>query len=283
MIAAGIELGITNSKIGIYKNGKFYIIPNSMGDTCIPSVVAILDDNEIVGEELIFNKANAKNTITEIKRLIGKNINDIKDLKDIHYDISSRKGKLEIKINRKGNDEFYSLEYIISLIFKKLIKYASEFSGTTIYQAVFAVPASFGENQILSIKEAAKLAGIDVLDIIEEPIAAALAYDFGKIKNIKDSFSPNIEKNKDKRNVLVFDLGGGSLNISILTVENEKIEIKKTLEDNNIGGKDFDNKLIDYCLHDFCQKYQIDKKEILKKLDAVKRLKIQCEKKKKKV
>ena len=286
MIAAGIELGFTNSKIGIYKNGKFYIVPNSMGDTCTPSVVAILNDNEIVGEELIFNKANAKNTITEIKRLIGKNINDIKDLKDIHYDISSRNGKLEIKINRKGNDEFYSLEYIISLIFKKLIKHASEFSGETIYQAVFAVPASFGENQILSIKEAAKLAGIDVLGIVEEPIAAAFAYDFGKIINIKDSFSPNIIKtikDKNKRNVLVFDLGGGSLNISILTVENKKIEIKKTLEDNNIGGKDFDNKLIDYCLHDFCQKYQIDKKEILKELDAVKRLKIQCEKEKKKV
>lgn len=283
MIAAGIELGFTNSKIGIYKNEKFYIVPNSMGDTCIPSVVAILNDNEIVGEELIFNKANVKNTITEIKRLIGKNINDIKDLKDIHYDISSRNGKLEIKINREGNDEFYSLEYIISLIFKKLINLASEFSGTTIYQAVFAVPTSFGESQILSIKEAAKLAGIDVLEIIEEPIAAALAYDFGKIINIKDSLSPNIiKKNNDKRTVLVFDLGGGSLNISILTVENEKIEIKKTLEDNNIGGQDFDNKLFDYCLHDFCQKYQIDKKEILKKLDAVKRLKIQCEKGKKK-
>ena len=285
MIAAGIDFGITNSKIGIIKNGKKIIVPNSMGETCIPSVVAILDGNEIVGEEIMLHKTNDKNTITEIKRLIGKNINDLKNLKDIHYNIASNNGKLEIKINNNGKEEFYTPEKIISLIFKKLIKNASEFSGTTINNAVITVPNDFNDSQIDTIKEAAKLEDINILEIIKEPIAAALAYDFGIIKNVNDSFFPNFIKNKNDINnkkVLVFDFGGGSLDISVLEIEMNNISIKASSSD-NIGGNDFDNKLIDYCLHDFCQKSDIDEKEVRKDFEALKRLKTQCEKVKKKL
>ena len=285
MIAAGIDFGITNSKIGVFKNGNVHIVPNSMGDSCTPSVVSITEDTEIIGEETLVNKIDEKNTITEIKKLLGKNINDLKDLKEIN-NIIFENDKLQIKINRKGNEEYFTPERIISLLFKKLIQNASDFSEFGITQAVIAVPVYFDEKKKSSIKEAAELAGIELLEIIEEPIAAALAYDFGtKEQNIKDPFSPSIiNNNTDNKKVLVFDLGGGSLDISVLTIEGTNISIKASLEEDSfLGGIKFDNKLIDFCIHDFCQKMAVDENEIRKDLKALKRLRNQCEKAKKKL
>ena len=284
MIVAGIELGISNSKIGIFKNDKAYIVPNSMGDSCTPSIVTILDDIEAVGEETMMHRADEKHTITEIKRLIGKNINDLNDLKGIKYDISSKNDKLKIKINLNGNDEFFSPEQIISLIFKKLIKSATDFTETIVNKAVITVPTYFNDKQIDSIEESAKLAGIEILEIINEPTAAALAYGFGTKGNIKDSFLTSvINKNSNFKKVLVFDLGGGSLDVSVLIIENNNISVKATCNDNFLGGIYFDNKLIDFCIHDFCQKMNIDEKEVRKDSKALNRLKIQCEKGKKKL
>ena len=285
MIAAGIEFGISNSKIGVFKNGKVQIVPNSMGDPCTPSVVSITEDTEIIGEETLVNKIEEKNTITEIKKLLRKNIKDLKDLKEIN-NIIFENDKLQIKIKRKGNDEYFTPERIVSLLFKKLIQNASDFSEFGITKAVIAVPVYFDEKKRLSIKEAADLAGIEVLEIIEEPIAAALAYDFGtKENNIKDSLAPSIiNNNTDNKKVVVFDIGGGSLDISILTIEGTNISIKESSdEDNFLGGIKFDNKLIDFCIHDFCQKMGVDENEVRKDLKALKRLRNQCEKAKKKL
>ena len=285
MIAAGIEFGISNSKIGVFKDGKVQIVPNSMGDPCTPSVVSITEDNEIIGEETLVNKIDEKNTITEIKKLLGKNINDLKDLKEIN-NLIFENDKLQLKINRKGNDEYFIPERIVSLLFKKLIQSASDFSEFGITKAVIAVPVYFDEKRRLSIKEAAELAGIELLEIIEEPIAAALAYDFGtKEQSIKDSLAPSaINNNSDNKKVLVFDLGGGSLDISVLTIEGTNISIKSSLdEDNFIGGIKFDNKLIEFCINDFCQKMAVDENEVRKDLKALKRLRNQCEKAKKKL
>ena len=283
MIVTGIELGNSNSKIGIFTNEKASIVPNTFGDSYTPSIVAILDDFEAVGEETILHKADEKHTINEIKRLIGKNINDL-DLTKIKYNISSNNNKLQIKINRKGNEEFFSPEQIISLIFKKLIKSASDFTGSTVKKAVITVPVYFNDKQIESIKESAKLADIDILDIINEPTAAALAYGFGTKGPIQDSYTASVIKKKsNNKKVLVFDLGGASLDVSILTIENANISVKATYNDNNLGGINFDNKLINFCINDFRQKMNIEEMEIRKDSKALSRLKIQCEKIKKKL
>ena len=283
-MAAGIDFGTFYSKIAVFQNGKGNIIPNSMGDPLTPSIVGFLDDNEIIGEETTLHKIEDKNTITEIKELIGKNIDDLKDLKELKYNISSKNDKLQIKINRKGKDEFFSPEQIIALIFNKLIKNASDFEGSPITNAVITVPVNFNEKQKLGIEEAAKLAGINILEIITEPVAAALAYGFGNKTNIKDSFAPSImKKDLNQRKVLVFDLGGRTFDASILKIENGEIDVLKYKGDNNLGGIDFDNKLINFCINDFCQKMHIDESNIRKSEDALKRLKIQCEKGKKKL
>ena len=283
-IAAGIDFGTFYSKIAVFRNGKEIMIPNSMGDPFTPSIVAFLDEGEIIGEETTMHKTEEKNTITEIKRIIGKNINDLKDLKEINYNISYKNDKLQIKINRKGKDEFYTPEQIISLIFKKLINNASDFVESPITNAVITVPVDFNDKQKLVIEEAAKLAGIDVLEIISEPVAAALSYGLGNKAKLKDSLFPEVDKKKiNKKKVLVFDLGGSKFDVSILIVENNEILVKMHLGDNNLGGIDFDNKLINYCINDFCQKMGIDEKYIRKDENAMKRLRIQCEKGKKKL
>ena len=282
-ITAGIDLGTSNSKIGVFLKGKVQIVPNSIGDPSSPSIVAFLDDGQAIAEETIMSKADEKHTITEIKRLIGKNISDIKDFRDIHFDIVGNNNKLQIRINRKGKDEFYSPEQIMALIFEKLIKNASEFVGTPVTKAIISVPAYFDQNQKLAIRESAKMAKIEVMDIINDPIAAALAYGLGTKENLSESLAISITR-ADKikiRKVLVFDLGGGTFDAAILTIEKTNFNVKSLSGDPHLGGIDFDNKLINFCLKDFCGKMQINQNDVVRDLNAMKRLKIQCEKGKK--
>ena len=281
-IAAGIDLGTSNSKIGVFKNGKVQIIPNLIGDPSTPSIVAILDKGEVVGEETIMYKADEKHTVNQIKRLIGKNISDLKDLKDINYNIVGNNDKLQIKVNRNGKDEFFTPEQIMALIIKKLIKNASDFMETPITKAVITIPAYFDYNQRSALEESGKLAGIEILEIINEPTAAALAYGLGTKENLSNSLALSLMKkdNKTLRKVLVFDLGGGTFDISILTLEKTKFDVKATLGDTHLGGIDFDNRLINYCIKDFCQKMNVNEKDVKNDLNALRRLRIQCEKSK---
>ena len=283
MLAAGIDLGTSYLKIGVFKNGKVQIIPNSIGDQSTPSIVSILDNSEAIGEEAMIYKADEKHQITQIKRLIGKNINDLNEFKDLNYDIAINENKLFIKVNRKGKEELIPPEYIISLFFRKLIKDASEFMEKDIKKAVIAVPAYFDPIQRSVIEESAKLAEIEILEIINEPTAAALSYGLGTKENLTDSLALSLMKkdNKKIRNVLVFDLGGGTLDVSVLTIENTNFFVKATLGDPQLGGIDFDKKLINYCLKKFCDESKINENEIRKDLNAVKRLNIQCERAKK--
>ena len=278
-IAAGIDLGTSNSVIGIFKEGKVNIVPNSIGDSITPSIVEILDKGEAVGEEIMIKKADEKHTITEIKRLIGKKYSEIKDFSHIHYNIiSDNNDRILIKIERKGKEELYSPEEIMSLIFKKLIKNASNFIQTSINKAVITVPANFNYYQRSAITESAKLAGIEVLRIINEPTAAALAYGLGSKGIILDT------ENKTHRKVIVFDLGGGTFDVSILTIDNNsQFNVKASFGDTYLGGNDFDNKLVDFCIRDFCQKMGKKENDIKKDSKALKRLKVQCEKAKKKL
>jgi molecular chaperone DnaK (HSP70) len=173
----------------------------------------------------------------------------------------------------------------MSLIFKKLIKDASDFVGTKINKAVITVPAYFDYSQRSAIVESARLAGIEVLRIINEPTAAALAYGLGTKENLSDSLALSIIKkdNISHRTVLVFDLGGGTFDITILVLENFEFNVKASLGDTHLGGIDFDNKLVDYCLKNFCIKMNIKEDDIRKDIPALKRLKNQCEKAKKRL
>ena len=284
-IPTGIDLGTSNSAIGVIKNGIVNIVPNSIGDPLTPSIVEILDKGEAIGEETMLHKTDEKKTIVEIKRLIGKKYSELKDINNLFYNISSFEDKIKIKIIRNGKEEFFSPEEIMSLIFKKLIKDASDFVGTKINKAVVTVPAYFDYSQRSAIVESAKLAGIEVLRIINEPTAAALAYGLGTKENLSDSLVlSNIKKdNISHRNVLVFDLGGGTFDITILTLENSEFNVKASLGDTHLGGIDFNNKLVDYCLKDFCIKMNIKENDIRKDFNTIKRLKNQCEKAKKRL
>ena len=181
-------------------------------------------------------KTDEKHTISEIKRIIGKKYSELEDLNYINYNIISNNEKILIKIERKCKEEFYSPEEIMCLIFKKLIKSASDFMEIKITKAVITVPANFNYNQRSAIVESAKLAGIEVLRIINEPTAAALAYGLGTEENLSNSLSISIieKDNKKCRKVLVFDLGGGTFDVTILAIENNKFDVKATLGDTHI-------------------------------------------------
>ena len=284
-IAAGIELGTSYSKIGVFKDGKIQIVPNLIGDPSTPSIVGILDEGEAIGEEIMMHNIDEKHTITQIRRILGKKLSDLKDLKDINYNLVGDNDKLLIKIIRKGKEEFFTPEQIMALIIRKLIKNASDFMGTPITKAVFTVPAYFDSNQRSALEESIKLAEIEILGIISEPTAAALSYGLGTKENLTDSLALSIMKkdNVKNRKVLVFDLGGGTFDVSILTIEGTNFNNIVTLGDTHLGGIDFDNKLIDFCIKDFCRKMDFKENDVKKDLNALKRLRIQCEKGKKRL
>ena len=291
-IAVGIDAGTSNSVIGVFQKKKVEIVPNSIGDTYTPSVVDILDEGELVGEESMLHKLdenNSKNRITEIKRIIGRKFSSLTTQEIGKYNAiedPNNKDQILIKVKRKEKEEFLTPENIMSYIFKKLVKSASTFINTSVKRAVITVPAYFDYNQRAAIIESAKNAGIDVLRNINEPTAAALAYGLGTSDNLKDSLAVSIFKkdNKKERKVVVFDLGGGTFDVSILTInDNNEFRVVTTSGDTHLGGDDFDNKIVDFCLARFCQVSCVEETEIRKDKNIMRRLKIQCEKAKKKL
>jgi molecular chaperone DnaK len=233
----GIDLGTTFSAVSVLEGGKTKIIPNSEGNNTTPSVISIKGDEILVGEIAKRQAiANPKNTIRSIKRLMGK------------------KEKIEIE----GKD--YTPEQISAMILQKLKKDAEEYLGQEIKQAVITVPAYFGDAQRQATKDAGAIAGLEVKRIVNEPTAAALAYGLNK---------------KDNHNILVFDFGGGTFDVSILELGDGIFEVKSTSGDNHLGGDDIDEKIIDYLAKEFKNQNNIDlKKDIV----ALQRLKDSAEK-----
>ena len=305
-LVIGIDLGTTFSCIGVYIEGKgVEIIPNKMNDTSFPSIVTF-KDNEILACDQTINYLikEPKNTIYGIKRIIGLNFNDNKVQNDIKlwpFDIikSDKNNSCMIKIQRNNKIEQYYPEEISAFVLKRLKAIAEEYLEKAIKYAVITVPAYFTNNQREATIKAAKLAGLKVLRIINEPTAAALAYgidkNFGKLinKTIINDFL-KLEENNDncetyrdeksdliEKNILVFDLGGGTFDISLLNIKNnEKFEVKSTSGNTHLGGEDFDNKLVDYCIQDFCAKTKLNENDVRNNKKAIKRLKIVCEKSK---
>ena len=317
----GIDYGTSFSCVGIYMNGTVEIVPNKIGERTTPSIVCFTDENKdkaIVGEETLNQKIdNYKNTIYEVKRFIGLSYEDfIEDGydKNLNYDVVNDNGIPKIKININGQDYYYSATEISSFIIKKMVECAEDFidkqgEGIKLTKAIITVPAHFRDNQKEAVKAAAKLAGIEVPRLIHEPTAAALAYGIGynlvpensntKIKKnntliIKKGGDDSdvaplaIEKNKSKskENAIVFDLGGGTLDITLLNISKNKegiinFDVLSSDGDTHLGGSDFDNKLIDYCIQEFCKDTSIKIEDVKQDKKACKRLKIKCENAKK--
>ena len=223
----GIDLGTTYSCVGIFRNGSVEIIPNELGNRITPSVVAFTDDDRLVGEAAKNQAAlNPKRTIYSVKRLIGRKYNDKEvqmDKKLLPYDIIDKDGKPYIQVETKGQKKLYSPEEISAMVLTKMKTVAENFLGTKVKNAVITVPAYFNDSQRQSTKDAGTIAGLNVLRIINEPTAAAIAY--------------GLDKKDKERNILVFDLGGGTFDVSLLTNG-----------DTHLGGEDFDHRVLDYLL-----------------------------------
>ena len=261
----GIDLGTTYSCVGIFKNGGVEIIPNEQGNRITPSIVAFTDEERLVGEAAKNQGAlNPRRTIYSVKRLIGRKYNDKEvqqDKKLLPYEIVNKDGKPYVEVEVKGEKKAYSPEEISAFILIKMKKIAEDFLGKEIKNAVITVPAYFNDSQRQSTKDAGTIAGLNVLRIINEPTAAAIAY--------------GLDKKDKERNILVFDLGGGTFDVSLLTIDSGVFEVIATNGDTHLGGEDFDNRILDYTTKVIKKKYNQD---ITKDKSAIQKLKSEIEK-----
>jgi heat shock protein 5 len=232
----GIDLGTTYSCVGIFKNGRVEIIPNELGNRITPSTVAFTDDEKLVGESAK-NQAvqNPTRTVYVVKRLIGRNFNDKevqRDLKYISYKVVDKAGKPYISIETTAGKKLMSPEEISAMILVKMKEVAEAYLGREVKYAVVTVPAYFNDAQRQATKDAGLIAGLDVLRIINEPTAAAIAY--------------GMDKKSGEKNIIVFDLGGGTFDVSLLTIDNGVFEVVATAGDTHLGGEDFDQRLVEH-------------------------------------
>ena len=269
--AIGIDLGTTYSCVGIWEEGKPIIIPNDSGGRTTPSMVTFMGNRTLIGEESrnVFYR-NIKNTVYDAKRLIGRKYKD-KEVKEekrnLLYDIEEEKETEGIKIKVENNNkiEYYYPEEIAQIILSKMRKMSEIYTNNKIEDAVITVPAYFNEKQRQCTKDAAKAAGLNVLRIINEPTAAAIAFGLQKNNNLKD------------KNVLIFDLGGGTFDVSVLNITNEGIVIIKAISgDTHLGGEDFDNQLVQFCINEFKNTNGLDENTNINERGRI-RLKIICE------
>ena len=262
-VAIGIDLGTTYSCVGVWMNGKVEIIANEQGDRTTPSYVAFSDTERLVGQPAKSQAAlNPKNTVYDAKRLIGRNFTDqtVKDdMKHYSFNVVSDGNNRPVVQLEDGT--IYRPEQISAMVLESMKKTAENFLGHEVKKAVVTVPAYFNDAQRQSTKDAAIIAGLDVLRIVNEPTAAALAY--------------GLDKNDGEKNVLIFDLGGGTFDVSLLTIDNGMFEVKATAGDTHLGGEDFDNRMVNLCIDHFKMK---TKKDVSKNDRALRRLRTACEK-----
>ena len=261
----GIDLGTTYSCVGIWKNKKIEIIPNEIGERTTPSVVCFSENERLIGKPAKNNNKNYKNKIYDAKRLIGRNFNDKEIQEDMKYwpfkVIKDNNNKPLFEVEYQKEKETFYPEQISAMILSKLKKNAEEFCGYEIKDAIITVPAYFNDIQRQCTKIAGKIAGLNVIRIINEPTAAAIAYGLDKY-------------NDEEKYILVFDFGGGTLDVSILLLNENIFEVKSTCGNSHLGGSDLDNELMKYCINEFKNQTDID---ISSDKKAINRLKKECE------
>ena len=268
MVAIGIDLGTTYSCVGWWKDNRCEIIANDQGNRTTPSYVAFTESERLIGDGAK-NQAsmNPANTIYEAKRLIGRSFDDPtiqQDQKTLSYEIVEKDKKPYIKASYKNKDKVFSPEEISAMILGQMKSVAESYIGEEVSDAVITVPAYFNDSQRQATKDAGAIAGLNVLRIINEPTAAAIAY--------------GLDKRDDEKMVLIFDLGGGTFDVSLLAISDGIFEVKATAGNTHLGGSDFDAILVKYFADEFKRKNGSD---LTNNMRAMRRLRSACERSKK--
>jgi len=263
--AIGIDLGTTYSCVGVFQHGKVELIANDSGNRTMPSYVAFTDSERLVGDAAKNQVAmNPTNTVFDAKRLIGRHFDDpavTADAKHWPFNVVNVNGKPKVEVEYKAEKKQFLPEEISSMVLAKMKSVAESYLGTEVKDAVVTVPAYFNDAQRQATKDAGIIAGLNILRIINEPTAAALAYGLEK-------------QQKGERNVLIFDLGGGTFDVSILNIDSGVFEVKSTAGDTHLGGEDFDNRMVDHFAKEFERK---NKKDLRQSKRALRRLRTACE------
>lgn len=264
--AIGIDLGTTFSCVGVWINDRVEIIANDQGNRTTPSYVAFNEEERLIGDAAK-NQANinVKNTIFDAKRLVGRKFDEKcvqEDMKHWPFKVVSNSHNQPLfEVTYKNELKQFTPEEISSMVLIKMKETAESYLGETVKDAVITVPAYFNDAQRKATKDAGAIAGLNVLRIINEPTAAAIAYGCDK-------------KTDKEQNILIFDLGGGTFDVSILNIDDGIFEVKATAGDTHLGGEDFDNRLVQHFIQEFKRKY---KKDITNNVRSVRRLRTACE------
>lgn len=265
MTVIGIDLGTTYSCVGIYQNSRVEIIANDQGNRTTASYVGFSDNERLIGDSAK-NAAtqNPTNTVYDAKRLIGRTFDDPSlqdDMKSLSYNVVNDSNKPKVQVQYMNETKQFTPEEISAMILTKLKEIAEAYLGETVKEAVITVPAYFNDAQRQATKDAGVIAGLNVLRIINEPTAAAIAY--------------GLDKNSTEQNILIVDCGGGTHDVSLLTIDDGLFEVKATAGDTHLGGSDFDNIIVKHLSDEFKRKHKID---LMNNKRAVRRLRTAAEK-----
>ncbi|KAA3671995.1 heat shock 70kDa protein 1/2/6/8 [Paragonimus westermani] len=265
MPAIGIDLGTTYCCVATFHNGMLEIIPNEHGNLTTPSYVAFSDGRRLIGEAARDQAAlNPRNTIYDAKRLIGRRIDEAtvsEDRKNWPFVVVEDEGKAKIKVEFDGQSLLLLPEEVSSMLLAKMKEVAEAYLGQSVTDAIITVPAYFNNMQRQATRDAGLIAGLNVLRVISEPTAAAIAYGLDK-------------KLRSECNVLVYDLGGGTLDVSVMNINENKFVVRSTFGNTHLGGQDFDQNMVNFLVKDIQRKHNVDVRE---SKSAMHRLRTECE------